>query len=74
MGIGIVKNSTSTVWEIPLTGFGDDKWQDNTWIVEHLRQLADKIENENPVIYHIGLKMNHQYNSPTLIFDVFEKK
>ena len=67
MGIGIVKENTITKYEIPLRSINDHNWDDNSWIIGHLRQLADTIEKNNFDIYSIGIEMNHQYNAPTLI-------
>ena len=73
MGIGINKNKGFEEWETPLIGFRDYEWSDNTWIVDHLRQLADKIEAEAPKIYDIGVKLNSNYKSPILVLTCFSK-
>lgn len=79
MGLGITKEGVYTKWEIPLMQ-GDlphsniNDWSDNSWLVEHLRQLADKIENENPRIINIGLRINNQYKSPELYVELFDRE
>lgn len=79
MGLTISKSNTLTNWEIPLVQ-GDlppDKindWDDNSWIIEHLRQLADKIEKENPRIINIGLRTDCQYKSPRLYIELYERR
>lgn len=79
MGLSITKSTTLTKWEIPLMK-GDlppidiNNWEDNSWIIEHLRQLADKIEAESPRIINIGLKTDCQYKSPKLYLELYEKK
>jgi len=37
--------------------------KDNSWLVEHLRQLADHIERTQPKIYKIGLDVSTQYGA-----------
>lgn len=75
MGIGIEKTPVFTIWDVPLMGHSEDKsWSDNTWLVDQLRQLADMVERDDPNIYSIGLKSNHQYNAPTLVIEFFEKR
>ncbi len=78
MGIGITKDNVYTKWEIPLVQgelSRDDinDWSDNSWIVEHLRQLANKIERENPKIINIGLRTDYHYKAPQLCLDVIER-
>jgi len=78
MALGIIKSDTMTKWEIPLMK-GDlpdniNDWDDNSWMVEHLRQLADKIEKENPRIINIGLKTDCQYKSPQLYVELYERR
>ena len=79
MALGITKSDTMTKWEIPLMQ-GDlppdniNNWDDNSWMVEHLRQLADKIEKENPRIINIGLRTDCQYKSPQLFVEVYERR
>ncbi len=74
MGLSIEKSKVFTKWEIPLMQ-GDlppdniNNWKDNSWIVEHLRQLADKIEKENPRIINIGFNTDCQYKSPKLYIE-----
>ena len=75
MGLGITKaDNIMTKWEIPLMK-GDlppdeiNDWKDNSWLVEHLRQLANKIENENPRIINIGLRTDCQYKTPQLFIE-----
>lgn len=78
MGLAITKTLTLTTWEIPLMQ-GDlppdqiNNWEDNSWMVEHLRQLADKIESESPRIINIGLRTDCQYKCPKLYVDLYEK-
>lgn len=73
MGLGIHKDSSMTVYTIPLMGGGDEKWEDNTWIVEHLRQLACKIEESRMKIISIGSEtINASEPIPELIVKGFE--
>ena len=74
MGLSITKSTTLTSWAIPLTTSSDEKWEDNTWIIEHLRHLANKIEEENPQIYSIGIKSDAQYKSQNLVLELFERE
>lgn len=79
MALGIEKDNVYTTWTIPLQpgdlpGEDIQNWKDNSWIVEHLRQLANKIEQEQPRIYSIGLTTDCQYKTPTLQMRLFEKK
>ncbi len=76
MGLGILKEGVFTTWEIPLIKgqLSDDTvdhWEDNTWIISHLRQLADQIEIENPRIINIGLVTDGVYNSPMLFIQFY---
>jgi hypothetical protein len=79
MGLAIINSETLITWEIPLV-YGDlppdniNEWDDNSWMVEHLRQLADKIEKENPRIINIGLRMNCQYKCPNLYIELYERR
>jgi len=55
MGLGIHKDGSMTIYTVPLMGGeGDDKWEDNTWLTEHLHQLARKIEESHMNIISIG--------------------
>jgi phage FluMu protein Com len=55
MGLGIHKDGSMTVYSLPLIGGeGDTKWKDNTWLIEHLRQLACKIDESHMQIVSIG--------------------
>lgn len=79
MGLGITKSTTLTTWEIPLQK-GDlpeageiNNWDDNSWLVEHLRQLADKIAEENPRVINIGLRTDCQYKCPKLYIELYER-
>jgi len=79
MALSIETTDTLTIWEIPLM-HGDlppihiNDWDDNSWIVEHLKQLASKIEEENPKIINIGLRINSQYKSPMLYVELYERR
>lgn len=72
MAIGIETGKVFETWSIPIHKWKDDEWRDNTWLVDHLRQLADKIESENPSIYAVSIKTNHQYG-PSIELDIFKK-
>lgn len=74
MGIGIDKFELYEIWDIPLIGNVPADWNDNTWIVQHLRQLANKIESENPKILHIGLKTDYNNHNPILEIKTFRKE
>lgn len=78
MGILIEKSSTTTRWDIPLMQGGlppkyVNDWSDNSWLVEHLRQLADMIEMKNPRIMKIGFGTDCQYKIPSLYLDIYER-
>lgn len=70
MAIGIKDNGTTTLWKIPLLCYEDEEYN-NTWLVDHLRQLANKIEKEKPTIYSIGIKMDINYKVPDLLIEIF---
>jgi hypothetical protein len=78
MGLSIEKTTTLIKWSIPLQK-GDlppteiNDWDDNSWLVEHLRQLADKIETENPRIINIGMETDCQYKCPKLYLKLYER-
>ena len=75
MGLGIHKDSSLVVYELPLIGAGDSKWKDNTWICEHLRQLANKIENTDFQILSIGVETrNNNEVIPQIVIKGFENK
>jgi len=79
MGLSIQKTSSLTKWEIPLQ-HGDlppdqiNDWKDNSWLVEHLRQLADKIESEQPRIINIGMRTDCQYKCLQLYLELYERE
>lgn len=78
MGLGITQDKHLIKWEIPLMQ-GDlppdmiNDWNDNSWMIEHLRQLANKIEKENPRIISIGLRTDPQYKAPLLYVELYER-
>lgn len=76
MGLGIHKNSSMVVYELPLVCNEDSEWSDNTWICEHLRQLADKIESTDFRIVSIGMQTkNMGYATyPEIVVQGYEKK
>jgi len=74
MGLGIKNDGIYTEYSIPLTSSIDKEWDDNSWICEHLRQLADKLEESNFDIYNIGIDLDHQYKSPHLTIKGWERK
>ncbi len=74
MALSKSKGPVYTTYNIPLVGSKDSRWVDNTWIVEHLRQLADTIEEEQPRIYRVGIDMDAQYKSPALFLECFESR
>lgn len=69
MALGIHKDGSLTVYSVLLVGMGDKDWKDNTWICEHLRHLATKIEQSNFKIFSIGVEMNPNYEqaNPSLV-------
>lgn len=70
MALGIETNGHIKTYAIPLFGLNDQNWTDNTWICEHLRNLADKIEYDNLKIYSVSLEFDKQYKSPQLQINV----
>lgn len=73
MGLGVTFDGVHETWDIPVKHVNDPEWKDNTWIVQHLRQLADKIEQENPEIYAVGMRTTVQYG-PSFYIEVFPKR
>jgi hypothetical protein len=76
MGIGRDKRGCFDLIEVPLISSGitypasiTEKagWEDNTWIVEQLRHLANIIEEENPNILSIGLQLTVNEHLPELV-------
>jgi hypothetical protein len=63
MALSIEKGYALTKVSIPLHAGDDKEMRDNTWLVEHLRQLANHIEETNPKIYKIGLGFSKQYGA-----------
>jgi len=53
--------------------FAANRNKHNSWLVEHLRQLADKIEEENPRAINIGLRTDCQYKCPKLYLELYER-
>lgn len=74
MGLAITREGTMTKWEIPLSGYHDPTWEDNTWIAGHLKQLAEKIEEENPRIINFGIRTDCDYKSVKFFIDLYERK
>lgn len=74
MALAITKEGTMTRWEIPLSGYHDPTWEDNTWIAGHLRQLADMIEEQNPRIINLGVRTDCDYKSVKFFIDLYERK
>jgi len=74
MGLGIHKDGSMTVYTVPLIGGqGDDEWKDNTWLTEHLRQLARKIEDSRMKIISIGTQTTNATGAiPELIVKGYE--
>lgn len=70
MGLGITIGDCMTEFSVPLRHMDDVEMRDNSWLVEHLRQLADKIEQTNPKIYKVGIEHNVQYG-PALYVECF---
>lgn len=74
MALSREKNSVYTKLSIPLMGGYDKNWNDNSWIVEHLRHLADTIEDEQLKIMDIGIEMGVAYKIPNLYVKAFETR
>lgn len=74
MALSKSKGPVFTTYSVPLAGSKDSRWVDNTWIVEHLRQLADTIEEEQPKVYRVGIEIDAQYKSPALFLECFESR
>jgi len=73
MGLGIETNGIYKEYSIPLFSDQDKDWEDNTWITEHLRHLADKIEEDNIKIYEVRMDFDRQYKIPNLVIVTFVK-
>jgi len=63
MALGIEIGNTLTKVGIPVRSYNDPEMNDNTWIVEHLRELASYIESKNPKIYKVGTETSTQYGA-----------
>jgi hypothetical protein len=74
MGLGIHSDGIHTVYEIPLNSGHDEKWNDRSWLIEHLRQLADKLEETKFEVYVVGIEMDAQYKTPKLFIKGWEHK
>lgn len=72
MGLGIEKSGIYTTYSIPFFSGDDANWEDNTWLVQHLRQLAGKIEEMKPRIVSVGLHQLAGYGA-TLEVKVLDK-
>jgi len=72
MALSIESNNIFETWSIPLASNTDPQWKDNSWLVEHLRQLADKIENVDPQIYTFSIEASSQYG-PSFCVKSFKK-
>lgn len=73
MGLGIYKDNSMTIYTIPLMGGEDKKWEDNTWLTEHLHQLAHKIKESRMKIISIGtITTNATSAIPELIVKGYE--
>lgn len=73
MALSIEKGTSCELWSVPVAAYGDNDWSDNTWLVDHLRMLADKIEQENPKIYAVSIRSTIQY-APTICVEVFSNQ
>jgi len=67
MGLGIGKTKNGIKYDMPL--IGNEDWSDNTWIVQHLHQLADEIERSNLKISNIGISYSGKNNIPNLFVE-----
>lgn len=69
--------STETIFKtftISLFGLDDPNWRDNTWLVEHLRHLADTIERDDLDIYSVSVTFDRQYKAPNLTINTSPKR
>lgn len=73
MALGIKTSDIYVVYDIPFFSAQDEHWQDNTWICEHLRQLADTIERDKIKIFKTSLEFDHNYKIPHLQITTFKK-
>lgn len=74
MALSKEKGTVLNKYSIPMVGGKDSRWADNSWLVEHLRHLADTIEKEQPKIYRVGIEMDAQYKVPALMLEYFESR
>lgn len=73
MALGITNDGTMTVYTIPLMGGDDPDWQDNSWLIEHLHQLAQHIEESRMKIISIGTEtVNATGAIPKLVVKGYE--
>lgn len=66
MALSIEKQGIFKEYSIPLFGNQDPDWEDNTWIVGHLRQLADTIERDKLKIFKVSIDIDANYKIPML--------
>jgi len=74
MALGIKKNNGDVTYDIPLVGMKDGNWEDNSWMVEHLRHLADKIEESQIKIHHVGIEVGPNYKIPNLVVKGYDRR
>jgi hypothetical protein len=74
MALGIHNDGIHTIYEIPLNSSNDKKWNDRSWLIEHLRLLADKLEETKFEVYIVGIEMDSQYKTPNLFIKGWEYK
>lgn len=74
MGLELEKNNGLTTYTVPLFSKEDKNWEDNTWLVEHLRVLANKIEERNIKVSDIGIEMSSKHKNPSIVVKGIEPK
>jgi hypothetical protein len=74
MALGVDNLSEhSAIWNIPFLGINEIDNKNNKWLIDHLRQLANKIERENPEIIKIMLEYDKQYKVVFLKMEVYNE-
>ena len=68
MGLGIERKGYYITASIPLFSGSDTMWQDNSWIIEHLVQLAQHIKEENCKIHSVKMETVVGYG-PQLVIE-----
>lgn len=74
MAIGVKKDSMYKVYSIPLiTGTQPTCNINNEWLISHLRDLADVIEEDKIELVKISMEWDTDYKTPKLLITAHNK-